>query len=631
MNNSIDKINSDIAKIEEMRITLKSEFFGIDCVIDKICDLLIPWYALNNNQIIPTTINLWSMTGHGKTSLVARIKEILDVGIVILDTLNVNEYDLKDLFPTRLSNKRIIILIDDIHNDPAFNKKGENIYYSINSFIWKMLSDGIVRPGGHSCIDGRVSTLRRKIDHYISSRESNKDKYNFSYKNSRKECRFWTISETELEDIVSLYKLDIDIEEYKIKLQSDFVNTLSEILFMIDDSVSEKDYYTCDVSKSCIFICGNLHGVYSNSYMIRPDADADEIHNSSLKIKLQDIKDELKSLFTLEQISRLGNNHIIYPAFSKSDYINIINKKLNDISASIKKEFKINIVYDKSLVDIIYTEGVYPTQGARPVISTINSIINPAISKFIIDNVDAIYRNNKIIASYHDNAINFKNRKIDCSVPIRLSISNVIKPQYDNKSVRTAVHEAGHATTAFIHGLQPYKVNCFDIGGYCKGETAWKNNISFTKKMIIYYIETYLSGHIAENIIFGKDNTVAGCSIDLSYATHYACQMFTKYGMGKDDISFIRKSDGTENYEKIDITDDINNEIKRFMNEASIRTENLLKENIPFLLDIAKNMLNKPYLNEEDIKSISEKHGVESEKLSNETDQFEQLLKDNGI
>lgn len=61
----------------EAAITLKTEFVGIDTIIDTILKSVTPWYLYPAMQKRPTIINLWGMTGVGKTSVVKRLVELL--------------------------------------------------------------------------------------------------------------------------------------------------------------------------------------------------------------------------------------------------------------------------------------------------------------------------------------------------------------------------------------------------------------------------------------------------------------------------------------------------------------------------------------------------------------------------
>ena len=57
---------------------LKKEFIGIHNVIDQIADAMAGWFFFPEMQERPVIINLWGLTGIGKTSLVKRISQLLN-------------------------------------------------------------------------------------------------------------------------------------------------------------------------------------------------------------------------------------------------------------------------------------------------------------------------------------------------------------------------------------------------------------------------------------------------------------------------------------------------------------------------------------------------------------------------
>jgi len=79
---SIEKQNEIInrkKKLQEVQQLLKQEFVGIDKVIDELIYLFESWYLFSEYQLKPLIINLWGMTGIGKTSLIKRVVELLDL------------------------------------------------------------------------------------------------------------------------------------------------------------------------------------------------------------------------------------------------------------------------------------------------------------------------------------------------------------------------------------------------------------------------------------------------------------------------------------------------------------------------------------------------------------------------
>ena len=65
--------------IDNAAKTLKNEFIGIDEQIDGIMNNLRTWFLFPELQSRPLVISLWGLTGVGKTSVVKRIAQLLDI------------------------------------------------------------------------------------------------------------------------------------------------------------------------------------------------------------------------------------------------------------------------------------------------------------------------------------------------------------------------------------------------------------------------------------------------------------------------------------------------------------------------------------------------------------------------
>ena len=80
------------------------------------------------------------------------------------------------------------------------------------------------------------------------------------------------------------------------------------------------------------------------------------MYEESKKITLTDVKKSLKKMFRSEQISRLGNNHLIYTSLNSKHYTDIIKSEIEKIKRDVQERFNLQINFDKSVVDFIYKE-----------------------------------------------------------------------------------------------------------------------------------------------------------------------------------------------------------------------------------------------------------------------------------
>jgi ATP-dependent Clp protease ATP-binding subunit ClpA len=63
--------------LEDARVQLKQHFVGIDETIDDLLNYIQIWYLMPEVLTRPIIVNLWGMTGIGKTDLVRRLVKCL--------------------------------------------------------------------------------------------------------------------------------------------------------------------------------------------------------------------------------------------------------------------------------------------------------------------------------------------------------------------------------------------------------------------------------------------------------------------------------------------------------------------------------------------------------------------------
>jgi len=159
----------------------------------------------------------------------------------------------------------------------------------------------------------------------------------------------------------------------------------------------------------------------------------------------------------------------------------------------------------------------------------------------------------------------------------------------------TAYHEGGHTVCAFFleHHDPPHKVTIVSrgmAGGYTRflpdEETHYRTPSMFKDQLV-----SALGGHAAEEMIYGEAST--GPSNDIEQVTRIARAMVTRWGMsdrlgprtfGKtDEMVFLgREISETRNYSE-KIAEEIDDEVRRLIEEAQERARQLLRERRPIL------------------------------------------------
>lgn len=145
----IEKIKQRTDVLEDVRVKLKEKFIGIDHAIDQIINNISLWYVTPEFQFRPIIVNLWGITGVGKTDLVRTLVSLLkfnDYFIEIqMDVKNPYKKNIEDYIDgSGISpNDSVVVLLDEFQRFRTIDENGKmlqnNEYFND---IWQLLSDG---------------------------------------------------------------------------------------------------------------------------------------------------------------------------------------------------------------------------------------------------------------------------------------------------------------------------------------------------------------------------------------------------------------------------------------------------------------------------------------------------------
>ncbi len=169
----------------------------------------------------------------------------------------------------------------------------------------------------------------------------------------------------------------------------------------------------------------------------------------------------------------------------------------------------------------------------------------------------------------------------------------------------TSYHEAGHAVvTYFCETQDPVHEISIVPRGYAGGYTMSlpvEDRNYVTKRYMEEELCTLLGGRVAEAIVLGDIST--GASNDLERATRIARNMVTRYGFseklgpivyGSDENEvFLGRDYGQNKHYSDEVASDIDNEIRRLVDEAYAKTEAILVEHRDKLDAVAAVLMEK--------------------------------------
>ncbi len=186
----------------------------------------------------------------------------------------------------------------------------------------------------------------------------------------------------------------------------------------------------------------------------------------------------------------------------------------------------------------------------------------------------------------------------------------------DKEKEVTAYHEAGHALVgATIEGADPiHKVTIISrgmAGGYTLKLPNEERHIK-TKNHMIAEMATALGGLTAEQMMFGDIST--GPSSDLKHVSDTARKIVMRYGMSEElgpmtfgdtqEMVFLGREISTEKNYSEHTAQKIDSEIKKVVQHAFDLAKKALKENKDALDAIAKALIEKETLEQEEFYEI---------------------------
>ena len=190
----------------------------------------------------------------------------------------------------------------------------------------------------------------------------------------------------------------------------------------------------------------------------------------------------------------------------------------------------------------------------------------------------------------------------------------------DDKEI-TSYHEVGHALLAKLlkNCDELHKVTIIPRG-YALGITWTKpedNKVHVSKAKLLDQITMTLGGRVAEEIVYGADKISTGASSDLEKVTEIAKKMVTQWGMSEkmgamtygksQEHVFMGRDFGTTRDFSEEFAAELDREIKKIVDGRYQTAKNLLTENRDLLDAIAKELLEKETLDDDDVTAIISK------------------------
>ncbi len=632
----LEEISKKKQKLEKISAELKKEFIGIDYIIDELINYIQIWYLMPEILYRPIIVNLWGMTGVGKTDLVRKLIAKLEfqdrfAEVELSNSEGGSYYSHKNSVTAILEGNGIndgkpaIVLFDELQRFNTLDTEGKPIQNVKFQDFWELLSDGRLAK----------RDIKEEVDRYLNNywmyseqdrrykRDHDKRKAAATPEENIDEYTASTVGLWDAQNIKRLFALNEDLPEIADWTQEDLFKKMSN-----EKTSKKKIYEAIDHSKTLIIISGNLDEAFQMANETgESDVDADIFNAYTRKITLVDIKHALSRKFKPEQVARLGNIHCIYRSLTRKNFEDLISQEIKRVIAKNKELFGVELTISKNLNSLIYKNGVFPVQGVRPVFSSVMDVLESNLSKFLFEafmngvtkiDVDYDWKKSELVAKLKG----YKTIK----QPYVGRIDKIREGNQHEVVSNVSVHESGHAIIyGLLFGLSPLQLKSKVASHYAAGFT-FPHQIYQTKRNLINKVKVYLAGGLAEELIFGADNATIGREHDREQATALTLDYLRRYGFDAEFQAFY--AGGGPYAMEMNITDKA---AESMIKQLVVETQALLSENKAFLLQLSRALQLKGSLTTQETAQIASDFGytfVVKEETYLHLEDYTSLLKD---
>jgi Peptidase family M41 len=514
------------SRLEGARDSLKEFFVGIDGVIDELCDTIAVWYTMPDVLSRPVIVNLWGMTGVGKTDLIRRLVRHLDMQerFVEIELSNGDSTTWHTSVASRLTEsgalegEPALLLFDEVQRFNTIDDEGKPLANTKFSDFWELLSDGRLARRQENDFDYLFADMFSSV----RSRQRQRDK-----------------GEEVADDHIGIWEARSMKKAFGLR---DGLEDLSDMTYetamqrMQSARADKKIYEPIDCSKCLIVISGNLDETFDMAReSSEADVDADIFHAFTAKITLVDIKNALIRRFKPEQVARFGNTHLIYRSLRRHDFEELIGREVTRVKEATRQAFEIELTVDPSIHELIYRNGVFPVQGVRPVFSSVADILESNLAKLLFS---ALMDDKQTISMRYDAVRRELVSRVgddERTLAYTGRIDKIRDDSLPDKVANVAVHEAGHAVVyAVLFGLAPLQLTARVASTYVGGFT-FPHQIYETSESLLRQVKVLLAGGLAEEMVFGAEAASVGRNSDRVRATEITIDFVRRYGF---DLEF---------------------------------------------------------------------------------------------
>ncbi len=581
--------------LQTIAAQLKTELIGIDDVVDRVIDAVRAWYVMPQLITRPVIVCLWGLTGTGKTQLTRRLAQLLGYYDRFVEvqmdgfSQNSGSYGASTISGTLESAGMVesvpgILVLDEFQRYRTVSNRGEDSKVERYQDVWALLSDGKLPPAL-----SELHNMERKLAdaQYEAEREDEDDEE----EQRKKQKMRYKIDAWDAQALKRSLKLSEPLIEI-MQWSNAYIHQLL-VTFRETQQSWETDY-----SKLLVFVCGNLDEMYTEtaSRVEDCDTDADIFHQLTSRLSLIDVKRALAERFKPEQIARLGNHHVIYPSFSRSTYEQLIAMTVRNYVNGIEANCGLRFVIGGDVLSQIYQNAVFPTQGTRPLFSSVHTILSSSLVDAALWALEQGAQAGQALQV--GMAVDTPQIVVTLPLPggalhqnfaVPLDLNKVKQRTSADFRALLAVHEAGHGLVyALLFGRAPLEMK-INIASFEGGYNSFTELQATSRRNMLDMVCVGLAGRAAEAHVFGEAACTTGAEQDFRQATANAARYLRHLGFG-DRLSRTDVADEAGENMNTEV-EPTNAGIEALLQTQMARADALLRKHNPLLVAMTELLL----------------------------------------
>jgi len=546
------------AGLAGLKERLGAKHFGIGAEIDRLLGAFAPWYLFAEAQTRPRTIGLWGMTGTGKSSLVRELVRLLSLEerTYWLDGGECRkDHWLDDTFSRieeYLNGAPFIVVVDEFQHARTVRSGAEPTDPTALRRFWELLDAGRVVTWSYSryrhvtalvdlhdrlsaAIEAGVRIHKGRVVRRINRYKDLVARHYRDWKDDEP----WAVPEDDWHSLRELHnepKPSLHALQHRLEAH-DGPGTLA---FLDEIRRMGQSPVIVDASKILVIVLGNLDELYTTGREPLAELDPDVLLQRHRDIGTAGVQNALLKLFRIEQVARLGTDHVVFPPIGRATLVAMVRSEAASLATALSGQCGKVVVVDDELLEAVRVTSSIAVMGARPVVAAVHRVL-PGLLTQALEHPAAL-KARSIRLGLRDGrpVATWANGKRTGCLELAWSLEKDTATRHtDADLVHLAVHETGHLLCGvLLCGLRPLQVCARTSDAEVGGFVIWDQEAGrlLERTRMVARLAMMLGGWAAETLHFGPEGITTGTDDDLAKASAFALDMVKRQGFGTDRL-----------------------------------------------------------------------------------------------